>query len=1154
MKLLALDLLRYGHLTDVRLRFDPARALHVVLGGNEAGKSTALSAIGDALFDFPHNTDYAFLHDTGKLRIGFEVMAADGTRAAFLRRKGRKDPLMTSDETPVPEAALQRFLGGAGRELFRTAFGLNGATLRDGATSLIEAGGAAGENLLAGMGLPHLAKVRDRLERAAGELHGDRRGNRRLPAAAEAWHAAQKAMDAAAVRPAEWQEAEAALERIATDLATLNAEDVELKREQRRLHRAVAVAPILDRLDRARAARAALGEVPALPPAAEATLARLAAALDKATEDAQREEAAAEACEAKLAALPRDAAALAAQDALDALARGRVTAEAALRDLPAQQRQAREHRDQVLAAAARLGEEGAPEALRDRLPPPRLREAAQRLLRGRTQLQAKLDAAAAARATARRKAERAQEALAAAAAPQPAAPLRRLLDAVRAEGPLDRELALKTREAVEAAAKRDAALSALDLWTGDAAALAACRLPLPALADAAAARMEQAAKAVEDAARNCAAIGAEIATLDAALDRLAAGGTVPTREVIDAARAHRDAIWQALRAVLDGAPPDAALPARFEAARDEADALADARAEDAERVNLYATTRDRREAARAEALAAAAARDAAEAAQAEAQAAWRDLWAPAGVTPHAPAAMRQWRDARQKVLDLAETAAATARARDEVAARREEARARLLPALPGADPGATLAALLAAGDAACDAAEAAEAAHRRLRDTARAEAERLEEALEAEARAAAALAEADGGWRPAIAALGLAETATVEEVEAALSAWGAVAEAATGWRVAEGRIAEMQAAIDGFGAAASALAATLGEAPGEMLALAARLARRLAAARAAEVEAAGLQRQAAERRDAAAAARLARDAAAAELARLHEAAGTEALEALAEVVRRAAEAARLDAAIAADLAALAAPGEGRDEAALRAEVDGFDLDAARLRLDAIEQRQQELGERRTQLGAERQAAQHRLAALEAGRDAAGHALDAQLHLAEAQAAAERYARLHLARRLLAAGIETLRQDRQGPMLRAAAAHFALLTGGRYQRLAAQEDDRGATVLLAIRADGTDCPMEALSEGTRDQLFLALRVAAIEDRARAAEPLPFIADDLLASFDDGRAEAALALLARLGASTQVILFTHHAHIAALAARRADAEVIPLPGAEAAQAAA
>jgi uncharacterized protein YhaN len=180
-----------------------------------------------------------------------------------------------------------------------------------------------------------------------------------------------------------------------------------------------------------------------------------------------------------------------------------------------------------------------------------------------------------------------------------------------------------------------------------------------------------------------------------------------------------------------------------------------------------------------------------------------------------------------------------------------------------------------------------------------------------------------------------------------------------------------------------------------------------------------------------------------------------------------------------------------------------------------------------------------------GGDAATKAQEAEDALAEARAAAERYARLHLARVLLRSGIDRFRREQQGPLLRAAGAHFALLTGGRYVRLSVDQDNSGRAVLLAIGDEGMECPAAALSEGARDQLYLALRVASIEAHAAKAEPLPFIADDLLVHFDDARAAAAIALLAELGRATQVILFTHHDHIAALAAGRAGVAVQHLP---------
>ncbi len=73
----------------------------------------------------------------------------------------------------------------------------------------------------------------------------------------------------------------------------------------------------------------------------------------------------------------------------------------------------------------------------------------------------------------------------------------------------------------------------------------------------------------------------------------------------------------------------------------------------------------------------------------------------------------------------------------------------------------------------------------------------------------------------------------------------------------------------------------------------------------------------------------------------------------------------------------------------------------------------------------------------------------------------------------------------------------------------------------------------MSEGTRDQLFLALRLAGLEIHGNEHEPMPLILDDLLVHFDDARSANALRALAGFGKTTQVLLFTHHAHLMELA---------------------
>jgi uncharacterized protein YhaN len=64
---------------------------------------------------------------------------------------------------------------------------------------------------------------------------------------------------------------------------------------------------------------------------------------------------------------------------------------------------------------------------------------------------------------------------------------------------------------------------------------------------------------------------------------------------------------------------------------------------------------------------------------------------------------------------------------------------------------------------------------------------------------------------------------------------------------------------------------------------------------------------------------------------------------------------------------------------------------------------------------------------------------------------------------------------------------------------------------------------------------------MEQSVAAGIQLPFLANDLFVNFDDARAEAGFRVLAELAKSTQVLFFTHHPHLAAIAARVAGAEL-------------
>lgn len=123
-------------------------------------------------------------------------------------------------------------------------------------------------------------------------------------------------------------------------------------------------------------------------------------------------------------------------------------------------------------------------------------------------------------------------------------------------------------------------------------------------------------------------------------------------------------------------------------------------------------------------------------------------------------------------------------------------------------------------------------------------------------------------------------------------------------------------------------------------------------------------------------------------------------------------------------------------------------------------------------------------------------------------------------------IERVRSEQQDPLVSRAGELFALTTQGEFAGIDTDIDDKGLPVVIGRRQSGAAVSVAAMSDGTRDQLFLAFRLANLENYAAAAEPLPFVADDILVHFDDERSAATLDLLVRFAETNQVLLFTYH----------------------------
>jgi uncharacterized protein YhaN len=142
----------------------------------------------------------------------------------------------------------------------------------------------------------------------------------------------------------------------------------------------------------------------------------------------------------------------------------------------------------------------------------------------------------------------------------------------------------------------------------------------------------------------------------------------------------------------------------------------------------------------------------------------------------------------------------------------------------------------------------------------------------------------------------------------------------------------------------------------------------------------------------------------------------------------------------------------------------------------------------------------------------------------------RFIRLRLAAAVLRRRIEQHRSKTRDPVIARASELFAALTCNAFEGITTDYDADDQPIIMGVRPGKAEAlGVEGMSDGTRDQLFLALRLAYLESRLDSGEPHPFIVDDILINFDDDRAKATLAVLNVLSKKTQVIFFTHHQHL-------------------------
>ena len=1142
MRFLTLDLRAFGPF-DAPKPLDlsgGSRGLHLVVGPNEAGKSTTLRAIRHLLFDFPTQTDDNHVHRYDKLRLAAILRGERGEELAFVRRKGKTKLWTFDDAEPIASNALAPLLGPVDEAKFVDLFSMSHAELVAGGQMIVKGQGNLGSILFAaGSGLAKIDEVRKGLEAEVEALFKPAGKNPTINVVLAEWKLARETAEESMLATADWVALDKTLGDLVGQKAKADAEVRRVEGEIRRLERIKGALPILGQLDQKREELAGFGEARVLAEGFSEMRSRAQTACAVARQAREAAEAALGVVGEELRSCgPRDSI----LDEAEAIGRARDDLgvyRKALASGPVEAAKLATLEADTLAKVQEIHPGASPDD-------PTPAQATQGLKGRIRDAEAEL---AGLRADAKKTRDEVAHLVASlpkgpGPLPPEAARLARTLESTlkraRDEGDLESLLATAKVELEKKESQVAVELASLSLWSGSLDDLEALALPSTETIARFGQRIDETVASVKRLKVDLAKLEKESRALerDDARDR-ESGLVAPTEQDLASAREGRDRAWQTIRAAwLNSQDPvnPAALADTFEGSIRDADDVADRLRREAEAVARQENRRWRRRELAEEIAVAREVGANADLERAEADASWLAHWEPLGIAPLPPAEMKTWiaidrpklvnqaqalRDLR---IDLAQKAAA-------IQAWKGELDATLLAlGEPSASPAESLAALLGRSSLAVERVD-----HEASLATARG----------AMAGAEAALDAWKARWSGTVAPLGLDGEATTTQAAEVIDR---IEELDRSIRERDKHRAKLEKDRQGeaqYEAEVRDLATRLGgsipNAPTESTARA--LVARLELAQGAEVRRAEmLKRQADETAKLEGAIGEVRHAEAT-LEILRVEAGCDAVEGLVEAERRSVEIQDLRkdlASLEGQLATLAGPipvSRLRDEAS---QVDPESLEAL---IAEVSDQFAPLEQDRDRLNREIGATEQKLAGMDGGPAAADAQQRVEEQVSRLTAEVDRYARVRLASAVLREAVERHREANQGPVLERAGALFRTLTLGSFVGLRAETDEKGQPALVGLRDDGqTALNVEGMSEGTADQLYLALRLASLRTHLDAHDPMPLVLDDILVNFDDARSVAALQVLADLSASTQVLFFTHHAHLATLALNHLPKDVL------------
>lgn len=1164
MRFIELQLRAFGPFTDRRLDLSQGdHGLHVVYGPNEAGKSSALRAIHAALFGVPERTTDNFRHTHGDMRVGAVIRNGAGEDLAFVRRKGRSKTLLQLDTDLGPhlDTALDAYLDGVSGETFARVYGIDQVELRQGGEELRQLRGLSGESLFAAglgriAGAANLSDVLKQLDEEAGSIYSSGSGSKKtaLKLALADYKETQKKKHEASLSSHKWQQQQRDLENARSELERIRQQLADLRSREHRLQRLQSALPRIAERKQLRAQLAELGDVVLLPAAyseearsrcqsdlrhVEQRIAALEIELDGDQGPTAR------CAEIKIPAglLDHEALITSLQNQLGAhLKAASDVKELRIRRDALQTQLERLRRDLGISAEPPLA---IPHIPADR----------RVIIENLGNNEKRLRAAPVHLATEQRKLEQTLQACQAEVEdlgpPLDVSNLERTCVQARNLGAIEDDLTARRHSLAALEAEADRQLRSLGLWTGSRAELVALPVPMVETAEASESELARAREHLTRLTEESSDQEKELAEVAAEINILSQADHVPTEAELHRLRERRDHGWTLVRnAWLEGQEDrevvaefvrDKTLAEAYEESVARADVMADRLRREAERVAHLSDLRARQQVFEDRLAALRSRVRQADATRAELEDRWLQHWTPLGIQPLSPREMQRWLRRQAQLIDADRKIQEERQRLQHAEARYETCRGQLAQVLTDLDSPAPcdepLSSLLVHAErilkSEADKRDRQKAADRELARCRK----MANEQAEQQRHAIAELQTWQLAWEAAMQEIGCPADAPAEQATARLRSLAELTQQVDKIADLELRISAIERDAQEFEvevrSATARLAPDLARLP--VTQAASELASRLSQARTDKARRDELLVQADRQRMELEDLRGQRTERMQQLAQLCHLAGVPDSDIAAlPQIEHASHVARGCQQRLADVERhLRELAGGSSIEELVADAERCDVD--RLAAESVEwtaeietlDGQRELQAIRVnQLEADCSAADGSAVAADADQQALG--ILSQLH-----ANAERYLKLRLATALLRHQIEKYRAENQDPLLTRASTLFAQLTCGEFSGLRTEYTDNDQPVIVGVRKSGELATVTTMSEGTRDQLYLALRLGYLEHRLFKREPLPLVVDDILVNFDDDRAAATLRVLAALSRQTQVIFFTHHQHLVDLA---------------------